>query len=308
MAREKAVIEKEWKAAEKGLEDAIKASNGSRDLDEMDERLPKTYKPWETWQKLLAEATKKVSEKDWKDDKKLPADRQAFKKWVTGQGTKKKGELEKLILALKVKYANFVKLNKDAETGVKNLRAEFAKSVSQYSKDKDVEAAQVRVEFLADKMEQFMSANGIKKSVFMTIKAAFKEINDHRDALEKGQKEQLKVTGDIDKITYESIRKDPKLLQRYLQYSKRPELLDFLKQTDFGKKGNDGVYQKYVKPNLVNIPADLLGQFTAIAESDKPNWASAPWGEVMKHVDKMLNDNVRLGKFKEMLAKERSAG
>lgn len=308
MAREKAVIEKEWKAAEKGLEEAIKVSNSSMDLDQMDERLPKTYKPWEMWQKLLAEATKKISEKDWKDDKKLPADRQAFKKWVTAQGSKKKVELEKAILGLKTKYANLVKANKDAESGVKNLRAEFAKSVSQYAKDKDIDAAQVRVEFLADKMEQFMSAEGVKKAVFMTIQTAFKEINEHRDSLDKAQKERLKVTGDVDKITYESIRKDPKLLQRYLQYSKRPELLDFLKQTDFGKKGNDGVYQKYVKPNLVNIPADLLAEFTTIATSEKPNWAGAPWGKVMGHVDKMLNDNVRIGKFKEMLTKERSAG
>jgi|GEM_PF-6841422 len=305
MAREKAVIEKEWKAAEKGLEEAIKVSNSSMDLDQMDERLPKTYKPWDTWQKLLGEATKKIAEKDWKDDKKLPPDRQAFKKWVTAQGGKKKSELEKAILGLKTKYANFVKANKDVENSVKELRAELGKSIAMYNKDKDVSAALLRVETIADKMQEYMGANGIKKTVFQMIKLAFKEVHDHRDGLEKAQREGTKISGDIDKLTYPVIRKDPKLLQLYMQYSKRPELYEFLKQTDFGKKGNASLYEKYVKTNVVNVPQQVLTAFETIANSEKPDWARAPWSDVVEHIDRMNEDKVKLGKFREHLTKQR---
>lgn len=308
MARKKAEIERDWKKAETALDAAIAKCKSPRDYETFETCLTNLATPWSAWQKYLAESEKKISEKDWKDDKKLDDDRKKFKAWVNTQGSTEKPKYEKQVLAIQAKFAEWVAENREYDKQLKAEKARLLKAVADFKSDKDADEALETLEDINEKIGAVQMKQNVKTSVFNEGKGLLKAIAAVRPGIEKAQKEQLKVEGDVNKLTYDDIRKNMKLFKAFCQMVTRPELAKFYQATNYGQKGSEDAYKRYIKDNTVNVSASLIAEFEAVAAEDKPDWSKAPWPKVVAQIDGMLgNDPRHLTKFKEKLIELRSA-
>lgn len=308
MARTKADIEKDWTKAETALTASIAQCKKPQDFEVLEANLTKLTTAWGLWNKYLAEADKKISEKDWKDDKKLDADRKKFKAWVISQRDKEHGKFEKEIFDIQKAFAVRVKANRDAENQLKEQKARIMKALTDYKADNDPAAAIATLEDVTEEVGRIQSINSLKASVFEEGKKLLKGVQAAMPKLEKDQKEQLKIEGDVNKLTYDDIRKNMKLFKAFCQMLKQPDHAKFFEVTNYGKKGSEDAYRRFIKTNTVNVPATLVGEFDVVANAPAPEWSSAPWLKVVQHIDVMLGHDARhLATFKQKLVEAKMA-
>ena len=263
---------------------------------------------WSNWQKCLAEAEKKISEKDWKDDKKLDDDRKKFKAWVNTQGSTEKPKYERQVLAIQTSFAAWVAENREFDKTLKVQKARLLKAVADFNSDKDADEALETLEDICEKIGAVQMNQNIKASVFNEGKGLLKGVEAVRPKIEKAQKDQLKIEGDVNKLTYDDIRNNMKLFKAFCQMASRPELAKFFQATDYGKKGSEDAYKRFIQNNEVNVSGGLVKEFETIAAKEKPDWSKAPWPKVVAQIDGMLGSDARhLTKFKEQLIELRPA-